>query len=273
MMARLLFLIFLVFILPLGTLSAQLPDNNLENQINNMYNRLVGAQDDQKYLINDSILSIMDNYAASDSVFDHKFTGLRFLGQILSPDKKIKIITWNIMETQGKNSYYCYFIKKEGKTNSIYKLTGIHKEESISNDSQYTTNNWYGALYYDIQPFKIKGEVMYMILGYDYHVLGISRKIIDILTFTDNGELQLGKDVLEKDDKKIFREVIEYSSEGIVSLRFNSKKQVIFDHLTSFSDTEKNSPEYQGSDLSFDAFIFGKGVWKFYTNIDVRNQD
>jgi len=256
-----------------GAALAQTSGSNMESQLNKMYNRLMSVPDEQKFLINDSILFMVDGYAKSDSVFDHKFNNLRFLGEIISSDKKVKIITWNVMDSQGGNSYYCYFIRNNGKTNSVYKLEGKHKDDSILNNILYNTDNWYGALYYAIQPFKIKGEEMYMVLGYDYKALGISRKIIDILTFPENGEPQLGKGVLEREEKTLYRDLLEYSSDGVVSLRFNSKKAVIFDHLASFSDTQEGSPEYQGSALTFDAYILEKGVWKFYSNVDIRNED
>ena len=109
-----------------------------------------------------------------------------------------------------------------------------------------------------------------MVLGYDYTALGESRKIIDIVGFNDNG-IYFGDGVLDMNGAILKRHILKYSSDGVVSLRFHSNKSVVFDHLTAFSNEESSGPSY-GSALSFDAFILEKGIWKFYSNVDIRNQ-
>ena len=64
--------------------------------------------------------------------------------------------------------------------------------------------------------------------------------------------------------------MIEYSSESIVSLRFNTPRTIVFDHLDSFSTGDGDS-ESLGSGLSFDGYVFKRGIWKFTTGIDARN--
>lgn len=253
-------------------IGAQNATVSIETSINGIYERLMNAEDAQKFIKNDSIISIIDDYLHSDTIMESNLIGVRFLGEIIAQDEKLKIVNWNVMDSKGDNYYYCYFIRNHAKENTVYQLKGMHREESIEIDKQYKTNNWYGALYYAIQSFKIKNEEYYMILGYDYAGLGVSRKIIEIISFNDDDEIVFGNAILEKGGSKNMREVLEYSSEGVVSLRFNNKKSVIFDHLASFADNQEASSEYYGSALTFDAYIFEKNRWNFHENVDIRNQ-
>jgi hypothetical protein len=236
----------------------------------NLYDRILFTSSDaEKIRLNDSVLLIIDRYAASDSVFAHKFTNLRFLGQVSSSDARVKIITWNLVLRNGSNNYFCYIIRRgsKGKKNQVFTLKGEHLDKPASTDRIYSAGNWYGALYYAIQPCRKD----YIILGLDFRGMA-SRKIIDVLSFPAEGEILFGKDFFIREKERKFREVIEYSSESVVTLRFNSGKLITFDHLASFSTGNDEIPESLGSGLSFDGYVYKKGSWIFTRGIDVRNK-
>jgi len=58
-----------------------------------------------------------------------------------------------------------------------------------------------------------------------------------------------------------------------MSLRFLTDDSVVFDHLVSFSQTDRNNREFFAPDYSYDAYIKEDGLWKFKLNIDVRNSE
>lgn len=94
--------------------------------LDDLYKRVTDIKDEnEKLRLNDSILLIIGSYAASDSVFSHRFENLRYLGQIISPDMKLKIITWNVFMRNSPNRYFCYIIRKgeRKQKNSVYNLT------------------------------------------------------------------------------------------------------------------------------------------------------
>ncbi len=244
--------------------------DDFEGLLNQMYERIIVASDNNKSLINDSIRNLVEEYIYSDTIFKNQLSGVKFLGELQSNDKNLKIINWNVMDSGGDNRYYCYFIKKDKKKNIVFKLEGRYNVTGIDSSKVFGANDWYGALYYDLRHFRNNREDLYMVLGYDYTHLGESRKIIDIVGFNDNG-IYFGDGALDMNGKALKRYILEYSSEGVVSLRFHSDKSVVFDHLAAFSNGQNSDPSY-GSALSFDAFILEKGVWKFYSNVDIRNQ-
>jgi hypothetical protein len=241
----------------------------------NLFGRILNTNNDsEKIRLNDSVQVIIDSYAASDSVLTHKLPGIRNLGQIASPDLKVKIITWNLILREGGNKYFCYIIKKgaRGETNKVCKLMGENREESPAIDRIYTEKEWYGALYYALQPFKKEKETCYLVLGIDYGNSSVTRKIIDVLTFTPDGGIVFGNNCFIKDEKPSSRVVIEYFSEGVITLRLLSPKSVVFDRLATISDDNKSGAEYLGSEYSFDGYALKKGFWRFVSNVDARNK-
>ena len=120
-------------------------------------NITVSEEDSEKSKINDSILILVDQYVKTDSVFNHRFSNLRYMGQITSPDSLLKIITWNLPFSNGEYSYYSFFLKR-GSVKAkpqVFKLSTGSGVDEIRTDTIYNTEDWYGALYYEARPFTI----------------------------------------------------------------------------------------------------------------------
>jgi hypothetical protein len=243
--------------------------------LGNLFQQLVSSFDDgERIRINESITTILDSYVRSDSVFRHTFKKLRYLGQITSPDSIVKIVTWNLVLESGQSRYYSYIIRKTGgKENRIYNLTTSYNENTIFSDTTYNERNWYGGLYYDLRPYIIGNERVWVMLGIDYGNPFVTRKIIDVLSFTSDGSIVFGRKWFFSGDNLKFREVFEYAPNSKMSLRFNSDNRIVFDHLVPFSPDLKDDRQYYGPDYSFDAYDFIDGIWKLIINADVRNKE
>jgi len=274
MKSTLLYLILFIF-LSAGIVKGQSQVNDTPQVLEEMFNRLVDNYNDiDRIRINDSIRIILDGYVKSDSVFTYKFTNLRYLGQITSPDSLLKILTWNLVLENQPGRYFCYFIKKQehGKKNKIFSLSANYNENNVRTDTTYNLSNWYGALYYDLKPFIINDQRCWVLLGIDYGNAFISRKIIEVLNFTTEDSIQFGRKWFISGDEKKYRAVFEYASNAMMSLRFRSDNSIVFDHLVPFTPSQKDDRQYYGPDYSFDAYNFENGFWKLIINVDVRNQ-
>jgi hypothetical protein len=218
---------------------------------------------------------ILDSYVRSDSVFTHRFTNLRYLGQIISPDSLLKIITWNLVLENDQGRYYCYFIKKDehGKNNKVYRLSTSYNQNKVKTDTTYDVSDWYGALYYDIKPFSIENNRCWLLLGIDYGNSNMTRKIIEVLSFTNQDSIVFGRKWFASGKEIKYREVFEYSSEALMTLRFRSDSSIVFDHLVPFSSSQKDDHQYFGPDYSFDAYDFENGMWKLKNNVETRNKE
>jgi hypothetical protein len=269
-----LLLIFFLFC-SVNYISGQAQTENISVKLEKLFSALrTNLPSKKKTEKNDSIWAMIGSYASSDSVFNHRFSNLRFLGQITSPDSLVKIITWNLILSEGGNRYFCYLIhrdKKPGK-GKVYSLVGDYKENTIRSDTLYSSSAWYGALYYDLRPFSIAGKVKYVILGIDYGNSLISRKVIDVLSFIDGDGITFGYKCFT-DGINIFpRVVFEYASTAVMSLKFESDGLIVFDHLSPFSPELKGNRQFYGPDFSFDSYIFEKDLWHLKTDIDIKNK-
>ena len=233
---------------------------------------MIATEDSSRIIINDSIKFIIDNYTGSDSVLTHTFTGLKYLGQVTSRNSQLKIITWNLLLKESKSRYYCYFINRSGKKNVVYKLSATYAEEPIRTDTVYSEKNWYGALYYDLRAVRKDDQTYWVLLGINYSNPSVTRKIIDILHFTPGGMIIFGNNLFASGKERKYREVLEYSSGAVASLKFLSDKSIVFDHLVPVSPDLKGRKEYYGPDFSYDAYDLEKGIWKFKADIDARNK-
>ena len=267
------FLILFFSFLFSGTVFAQLPVATTETTLEKLFGRLVNNYNDSsRVIINDSIKTIIDSYVESDSVFNHRFKTLRHLGQIVSPDSTIKIVTWNLVLTEEKSHYYCYIIKREeGRKNKIYRLYALYSDLPLSKVAVYSASNWYGALYYDLRRCRCDSGDCWVLLGVDFGNPMISRKILDVLSFSEDGSLVLGKKIFKTEDKLLCRDFFEYSSSAVMSLRFNSDSSAVFDHLVPFETTNQQDKKSYGPEYSYDAYSFKDNIWTFTPNVDARN--
>ena len=272
------FILYIIILTSLSTVlsKGQSASTEMPMVLEKLYGRLVNNYDDTDRLhINDSIRLILDSYVRSDSIFNHKFTNLRYLGQIISPDSTLKIVTWNLVLGNSPGLYFCYFIRKQenGKGNKVYSLTTSYRDDPVRTDTTYTESDWYGALYYDLKPYIIDDKRCWVLLGIDYGNPLVSRKIIDVLSFTSEDSLLLGRKWFESGDSLEFRYVLEYTANAMMTLRFASDKSIVFDHLVPFSQSLSNDRQYYGPDYSYDAYNFENGIWRLSVNVDARNKE
>jgi hypothetical protein len=253
----------------------QVKKTDVSGQLEKLFVRLRQNFNPEKKLeINDSIRSIIDSYAASDTVFDHRFGDLRYLGQITSPDSLIKIITWNLILSDGEDRYFLFFIKRSDKKarGQVVTLNGIYNDAPIRSDTIYSSDNWYGALYYDTRPFIFNGRTYYILLGIDYGNSFITRKIIDVLSFDQDQKPIFGLNCFFDGKSMKSRIVFEYSANAVMSLKFEADNMIVFDHLSPVSTEYKDNHQFYGPDFSFDAYNYEKGLWRYKGDIDIRNK-
>jgi len=264
----------IVFLFSVNLINGQTVSNSVSVELEKLFGRLAKSLNDSvKIQVNDSIRCIVESYVESDTVFNHKFNNLRYLGQVTSPDSVLKIVTWNLVLINKPGRYYSYIIKKQtnGNRNLIYRLTADYNSGHIRTDTTYSADNWYGALYYDIRTNTLNDPIYWVLLGIDYGNPMITRKIIEILNFTPYDKIQFGMKLFSTPDTIKYREVFEYSSSATISLRFANDGSIVFDHLIPFSPEQTNDRQFYGPQYSNDAYIREDGLWRLNINVDARN--
>jgi hypothetical protein len=274
-MKKYLFIFFIALFFQVNYSTGQELNTDIASTLEKLFVRLRENHPSVKKIeINDSVRMIIDSYSSSDSVFVHRFTNLRFLGQIISPDSLVKLLTWNLVLPDGENMYFCNIIRRARKDAPavLYRLMGNYNISPERTDTIYSSANWYGALYYDMRPFSSEGSKGYILLGIDYGNSFITRKIIDVMTFSQGNEIIFGSKCFTDGKSLASRVIFEYSATAVMSLRFESDDLIVFDHLSPFSPELKDNRQFYGPDFSFDAYRLVKGLWRLEEDIDIKNR-
>ncbi|GAB4298716.1 MAG: hypothetical protein Kow0068_22510 [Marinilabiliales bacterium] len=228
--------------------------------------------DDVKDKINNQIIEIFDDILYQPGAFDYNFDSLNKVGKIVSFDKKLKILSWNIQYSNGGYKYFAYMLYKynKKKTHTVYKL--IDKTElnnTILHQVLFDTN-WYGALYYNIIDVKSNGRNYYTLLGWDGNDYYSTKKVIDVVYFKKRGGLFIGKEIFVSDTLTTSRVIFEYSEKSVMSLNYNEDLgMIVFDYLVPPSSIYVGKYQFYGPDGTYEAFAFERGKWYRYSNIDI----
>lgn len=209
---------------------------------------------------------------------------LKDVSILTSPDKNVRVITWNIPKDDGTHYYFGYVLarriikKKKGLFHSTHETEYnafplLDRSATIKSPETHTgnPNNWFGMLYTAM----IANDGYYTLLGWDGNNKLTQRKFVDVLTFRSNGQPVFGKDVFRIPRKNPRRLMFEYSSEVVMSLRYDARNnRIVYSHLSAHSEDPMLEKQYQfyGPDGSFDALVQHKGRWEVKEDIDARNE-
>jgi hypothetical protein len=244
--------------------------------------------DEVKEKYNQQLLSTFEAVLNTPNSFDYPFDSLGILNYIsllYSPDKKFRIITWNLPKADGTYEYYGFIQEKylqktkkgllKNQTTEVMQLYPlIDKSSEIKNPENTISDNkkWFGMLYYKIIEKKSKGKKYYTLLAWDGNDKLSCKKIIDVLTFDFNGTPRFGADIFNMQKKYPKRVIFEYSANCSMSLRYSSKKDsIVFDHLSPTSPQLEGQYQYYCNDMSYDGFGFKKGKWNYGTDLNAIN--
>jgi hypothetical protein len=144
--------------------------------------------------------------------------------------------------------------------------------QKVRPDTIYTDSDWYGALYYAVKPFAFEGMKYWILLGISYSDPGMTKKIIDIISFPGDEGIVFGKKWFDTGKSVNYRHILEYSNTATISLRFRPDNSIVFDHLVPVPRASADGRLEYGPDYSYDALIFKDGLWHLSVNVDARNQ-
>ncbi|MFT5647482.1 MAG: hypothetical protein ACI976_002174 [Aureispira sp.] len=201
---------------------------------------------------------------------EYDFSELKGISIVQPEDKALRIFTWQLYVDKNNYQYRGFIQTKEGK---VYRLQDNSDDMRTVEFSIHKPENWYGALYYNMQKFKSEGQTMYLLLGYDAFDFYNRRKLVDVLYFDNSGRPRFGKTVLEMKDgngrmRKVKRFVMEYSSSVNVTLNYSAEQgMIVYDHLIYGSPIKGAGPS-NVPDGSYSGMKLSKnGFWEYVNKV------
>lgn len=270
---RYLSLVFISFLLNIPVFSQTSEQKVLIEKIKNLRASVLKEKvTDIKKVKNDSLRQTVAAYLNTPNSFNTQLDSVSYLGDLYSPDGEFRIITWNIGYKDMTNDYFAFVQKKtKNKSTVWFELKDKSAQQFRTIDfKNFNHKNWFGALYYEIVPFKHKRKNYYILLGWDGNNKMSNKKIIEVLYFDRKNQPRFGANVFKSEGKSKKRIVLQYTKDAFVSLRYHPKKKtIIFDHLRPIKPELEGMYEFYAPDLSYDGYKLKGGKWVLVEAIDV----
>lgn len=228
--------------------------------------------DAERNAYHDSLRTVVQQAVNSAGCFDYPFEKVKYMSILTSPDEQFRLFNWNVPFDNQTHAYGCFVLWKEDEKKGIYNWEELNDKvddvDAVKN-RYLKSDNWLGALYYEIIPVKHRRSTYYMLLGWDGANGIINRKLIEVMEFTRKG-LRFGAPVFDMPDARPKRYIMEYAEEVSASLRYQKKEdRIVFDHLSPRSEGLGGNPAFMGPDLTFDAFVLDKRKWRYESDVYV----
>lgn len=247
-----------------------------ENQLGQLLSQLRSTKEDTSInRLNKQFKEEFKKALATEGAFDYPFSSLKTIGSIYSDDRLVRIFSWNVQYKDLSNNYFSFILKKDNRKGLVDVIELERQNQPIKMAQQETVDdkNWYGALYYDIIDVQKRNRTFYTLLGYDYNNQRSRIKFIDVLYFTGNIP-HFGYPLFKEDHNRAMRVVFEYSSEAVMSLRYDKDRQlIIFDHLSPKTSRLKEFKEFYVPDMSYDAYVWDGRYWNLSEDIIANNSE
>lgn len=228
------------------------------------------AEDTERQKLNEDFKLAIEAFLNLRGSFKEATDSLSYFGDLYSPDKAFRLLTWNLPLEGGRFSYFCYVQKKD---ETWYELVDTKHDGRRLENKSFSHDEWMGALYYEILPVKYKKERYYFLMGWDGRSEMSNRKVLETMYFDSKGFPKFGKPVLKTDRFTQRRYIMEYTEEAYATLRYHpEKKMIVFSHLMPLRPELEGVYEFYAPDLSYDGFKQKGKVWELVEDVDVRSE-
>jgi hypothetical protein len=200
--------------------------------------------------------------------FYYPFDSLITISTLYAPDSSFRIFTWQLIINDNVRQHGA--IQMRTADGSLKLLPLIDKSELMYDQADSATNNraWYGAVYYNIIETKDSiGDPYYTLFGYDENNMRSSKKLLEVLTFDENGQPVFGQSPyfsFEQDTavrNPVNRFILEFKKDAGPKLNYdNDMGMIIVEHLES----ESGEPKKKWTlvpDGDYEAFKWANTRW------------
>ncbi|MHB1278689.1 MAG: hypothetical protein ACYC1Q_09835 [Bacteroidia bacterium] len=208
----------------------------------------------------------MDSLIAMPGSYAHRFDSVENVLIMDAPDKKFRLLTWGFRHPNDSFSFFGIIQYADEKRPPVYLTDSAHK---LGNrDSTYMLElgpeEWFGALYYQIEKVTYKRETYYLLLGWNGNTQKTDRKILEVLYWNEADEPRFGLPVFDMGNKMPYqyRVIWEYKNGANMALKMEVKKKLItFEHIEPADPRAKGIYTLYLPDGTYDFFRYKKGIW------------
>lgn len=256
-MKNIAFIFFLFF--SITSLQAQNFDS-LITVINDLRIKTLEAESDRdKLVLNDSVVDAVTQLLDDPNTLELSFP-LEFMGNIVGPDNNFRMLNWNIVLADDRYEYYAVIQKRtkkgEVETTVLTDKSSEYPKEEVEKLNMFS-DNWYGAIYYDIMPVKIKKQEYYLLLGWDGFGPSTTRKVLEVMYFDKDNEVHFGAEIFPNllYQKRI---IWEFKGDASMTLFVEDETTVVFSKVEPLNPALKGVYTFYIPLTDFNAYEISK---------------
>ena len=227
-----------------------------------------GTSEKERLLANEKFIEIWDFILDDPKSIKHKFETLTSFPILTSKDKKVRIINW-IVALDNNNYQYHAIVQFFNSSNKyqVSRLIPLSGEMKNIESIKLENNNWYAALYYQMEEIKRGNKNYYLLLGWNGNDERSNIKVADVLNIKKG--LEFGAPIFRMDKKRLNRFVVEYKEDASVSMKYKKKeKKIFYSNLVPLNDGMEGLYDYYVPDGSVNAFVFNRGSFKLKRDVE-----
>ncbi|MCB0516397.1 MAG: hypothetical protein R2798_02925 [Chitinophagales bacterium] len=248
---------------------------------------------------NSDFIPALVKFLKHDNSFNYPFKNLEGMSIIAPPDSSFRIFTWAV--PLGDKTDQFVGVTNEDKTrltelpdnkiikNDNFKYYGaiqfnmpnlkliplFDKSADIKNpeDQVLKSDNWFGALYYNITENEYRGTKYYTLFGWDGNSPTSTIKLVDVLYFDAEQNAIFGAPIFEvyRDNINLGfknRMLLQFKKGAGVALNyFPEREAIVYDFLAPEDEKAKGNHEFYIPDGTYEGLKFKDGVWKYQDKV------
>ncbi len=281
-MKKILIVICLISTALYGRAQHSAPSNSLaslseyQDSLKHIGFRLVNAPSEtERYNASYNLIKTLSAALKIHNSFNFPFDSLKTISLCTSPDRRLRVFTWHVMNNDGSYRYYGTVQMNTGAQRlEMYPLIDHSFEIKNPQDRLLNNKTWYGCQYYKIIPITYNSpNPFYILLGWKGNNPESTKKVIEVMQIKD-GQAIFGRQIFDGDTeaKNAYRRVFEYSRQASMLLNYlPAINTIVFDHLAAADSNHISDRRLYGPDLTYDGFHIEKGRLKFKRDLDLKN--
>ena len=259
----------LSFLVPISSYGQDKTLDQYEQELNEISPILLNGKNElDRFSANEKFVEIWDLILDDPKSLKHKFESIENFPIITSKDKKLRIINWIV--ALDNNTYQYHGIVQYFNSSNKYqvsRLIPLSGEMKNVESIKLENNNWYGALYYQMEEIKRGNKKFYVLLGWNGNDERSNIKVIDVLSVKK--DLVFGAPIFRVDKKRLNRYIIEYKEDASASIKFKKKEdKIVISNLIPLNDGMEGLYDYYVPDGSINAFELSNGSFKLKRDIE-----
>jgi len=208
--------------------------------------------------------------------FYYRFDSLETVSIIYPDDSTFRILTWQLVFPGGNFRYYGVIQMRSAKM-KIFPLFDMRDTLGYQSQLITTKDNWYGCLYYNVIEKQAGNKAIYTLFGFEAADILTRRKVVDVLTFNNQGEPRFGDPIFcfkYNDSTRVklldtlTRFFIEYKSSAPTVLNYDrDMEMIVFDHVAPPDEKAKGATFSYVPDGTYEGFVWLNDHWNWVEKV------